>query len=117
MVTGTLRTREGSLVCARCEVAETPWRRMKGLLGRRGLAADEGLLFRPGGSIHTAFMRFPIDVVFCDRSLSVLKVARNVRPWRAAGARRARIVVELAAGAAAQLEPGDGLVFELVPGV
>lgn len=109
---GVLRTSEGAVVCARCAVADTPLARMKGLLGRSSLAADEGLLIRPTGSIHMLFMRFAIDAVFCDRDLRVLEVVRGLRPWRLAGARGARVVVELAEGAAAGLEPGDRLVLE-----
>ena len=71
---------------------------MKGLLGRSALDPDEGLLLRPAGSVHTAFMRFPIDVVFLDGAMQVLRVEPNVRPWRVAGQRRARAVLELAAG-------------------
>jgi uncharacterized protein len=70
---------------------------MRGLLGRRGLESGEGLLLRPSGSVHTFFMRFPIDVVFLSRDGEVLKIARGLSPWRAAGARRAKAVLELAA--------------------
>jgi len=71
---------------------------MKGLLGRRSLARGEGLLLRPAGSVHTAFMRFPIDVVFLDKDMTVLHVAPAVRPWRAAMTRGAKLVLELPAG-------------------
>ncbi|MBV8396550.1 MAG: DUF192 domain-containing protein [Actinobacteria bacterium] len=107
-----LRTASGRVVCARCEVAATPLRRMRGLLGRSGLAPDEGMLFRPAGSIHTLFMRFAIDVVFCDRELRVLKVVPALRPWRTAAQRGAKVVVELAPGAAAGLEPGEKLTLD-----
>jgi uncharacterized protein len=93
-------TCDGKRVCARCAVARTPLRRMKGLLGRAGLAADEGLLLEPASAVHTWFMRFPIDVVFLDRDLLVLRVAEEVRPWRFASARGARSVLELPAGTA-----------------
>jgi uncharacterized membrane protein (UPF0127 family) len=92
---------DGTVVCERCTVAVTPFRRMKGLLGRRELPPGEGLLMRPTSSIHTFFMRFPIDVVFLDRDLVVRKVASGVKPWRLVVARRARSVLELAAGEAA----------------
>ena len=107
-------TRDGDPVCPRCVVARTPLRRMKGLLGRRGLGEDEGLLLQPASSIHTLFMRFPIDVVFLDRELRVLRVAEGVRPWRFAAARGARAVLELPAGAAARsaLSAGQQLVLE-----
>jgi len=58
------------------------------------------LLLRPAGSIHMFFMRFAIDAVFLSRDGEVLKVAPNVRPWRTAGARGAKVVIELPAGEA-----------------
>ena len=90
------------VVCERCLVADSALRRMRGLLGRRGLASGEGLLLRPASSVHTFFMLFPIDVVFLDRHGVVLKVAEAVPPWRAVACRGAKAVVELAAGEAAR---------------
>jgi uncharacterized membrane protein (UPF0127 family) len=85
---------------------------MRGLLGRRSLAADEGLLIRPAGSIHMLFMRFAIDAVFCDRDLRVVAIRRGLRPWRFAAAKGAHVVVELAEGAAAGVDVGDRLSIE-----
>jgi uncharacterized membrane protein (UPF0127 family) len=87
---------------------------MRGLLGRTGLESGEGLLLRPCGSVHTLFMRFAIDVVFCDRDLAVLAVRPDVRPWRTAGARGAKVTLELAAGEAARrgIAPGVQLRLE-----
>jgi uncharacterized membrane protein (UPF0127 family) len=76
--------------------------RTRGLLGRRSLEPGEGLLLRPAGSVHTMFMRFPIDVVFLDEELRVLAVAEAVRPWRVKARRGARAVLELGAGEAAR---------------
>ena len=89
---------DGADVCERCLVATGALERMRGLLGRTELASDEGILLRPASSIHTAFMRFPIDVVFLDGSLTVLKVVPALGPWRTATRLRARSVLELAAG-------------------
>jgi uncharacterized membrane protein (UPF0127 family) len=85
---------------------------MRGLLGRSSLPADEGLLIRPAGSIHMLFMRFAIDAVFCDRDLRVVAIRRELRPWRFAAARGARVVVELPTGGASALAVGDRLVVE-----
>jgi uncharacterized protein len=106
-----LETGDGRTVCERCVRAESPLRRMRGLLGRSSLAPDEGILLRPAGSIHTAFMRFPIDAVFVDGDGRVLKVVDSIPPWRTAGAKGAKAVVELPAGAAAnaRLAPGEQL--------
>lgn len=85
-------------VCERVVLADRPLARMRGLLGRRALPQGEGLLLRPAGSIHTAFMRFPIDAVFLDAELRVVRIASDLPPWRAAAARGARAVLEVAAG-------------------
>jgi uncharacterized membrane protein (UPF0127 family) len=86
------------VICERCFVADTARMRMRGLLGRDGLDHGEGLLLQPAGSIHTFFMRFPIDAVFLDRGLRVVGLARNLAPWRMAARRHAHSVLELAAG-------------------
>jgi uncharacterized membrane protein (UPF0127 family) len=91
---------DGTVVCERCLLAETPLARLRGLLGRSGLSSGEGLLLRPAGSVHTAFMKFTIDVVFLDRDLRVVKVVPELVPWRTAGCRGARAVLELPAGEA-----------------
>ena len=104
----------GRVVCARCRIADKPWLRLRGLLGRSGLAPDEGMLFRPTGSIHMFFMRFPIDAVFCDGDLRVLDVVRDLQPWKTAGRKGAKVVVELPVEGAAGLAPGDRLVLATI---
>jgi uncharacterized protein len=107
---------DGSVVCDRCAVAETPLRRMRGLLGRHELEPGEGLLIRPTSSIHMFFMRFPIDAVFLDGQLVVLKVVPGLEPWRVAFARGAKSVVELSAGETERrgVSVGARLVLEAV---
>ena len=110
---GTIRVfgRDGQVVCAHCDLADRPLSRLRGLLGRASLGPGEGMLIRPSWSIHTAFMRFPIDVVFLDRELTVVAVRARVGPWRAATKLRAHSVLELAAGECERLriEVGDRL--------
>jgi uncharacterized membrane protein (UPF0127 family) len=106
-----LRRPDGSVVCERCTVADTPLSRSRGLLGKTGLEPGEGLLLRPASSIHMFFMRFPIDAVFLDRDLVVRKVVADLKPWRVAFGRGSKSVLELPAGEADQrgLQPGDRL--------
>jgi uncharacterized protein len=102
---------DGRVVCERLLVATRPFTRMRGLLGRRSLGQDEGILLRPAGSIHTFFMRFAIDAVFLDRDLVVVGIEPELGAWRLAGRRGAKSVVELAAGECARrgLVVGDRL--------
>jgi uncharacterized membrane protein (UPF0127 family) len=92
------RTRGDSVVCARTEVADTFWRRLRGLQGRATLEPGDGMLFRREGSIHSAFMRFRFDAVFMDREMRVIALAERIPPWRTRAARGARNILELAAG-------------------
>ena len=91
---------DGAIACERCTVADRMLPRMRGLLGRTGLPVGEEMLIRPAPSIHTFFMRFPIDVVFLSRQGEVLKIAEHVAPWRARSCRHSYAVLELAAGEA-----------------
>src|SRR5215210_6594894 len=107
----TIANLDGPVVCEHCVLAESPLRRMRGLLGRRELDSGHGILIRPAPAIHTWFMRFAIDAIFLDRDLNVLSVRPELRPWRTAGQRGARAVLELPAGEAERrgIEPGDKL--------
>jgi uncharacterized membrane protein (UPF0127 family) len=110
----TVRTSGGAVVCDACLIADGPWLRMKGLLGRSDLPDGEGILLRPASSIHMAFMRFPIDAVFLARDLTVLKVVRDLAPWRMASRRRAHAVLELPAGTCARsgVREDDQLILD-----
>ena len=71
------------------------------------------MVLRPAWNVHTAFMRFPIDVVFLDSDQVVVRLERDVGPWRTASCRGAREVVELAAGECERrgLEVGDRVAW------
>jgi uncharacterized protein len=104
-------TRNGERVCPRCHVARTVVRRVKGLVGWRSLSKDEGFLLESASVVHTWFHSFPVDLVFLDRELRVLRLDEHVGPWRIAARRGARAVLQLPAGAVARcgLRVGDVL--------
>ena len=62
----------------------------------------QGLFIEPTWSVHTWFMRFPIDVVFLDGDGRVLRIVEAMPPWRMAARRGARVALELPAGGAAR---------------
>ncbi|MCZ7590600.1 MAG: DUF192 domain-containing protein [Gaiella sp.] len=94
----TLRREDGRVVAESVTVADSTGRRLRGLLGKKDLPSGHGVLLRPAWSIHTAFMRFPIDVVFLDADQIVVKVVPSLQPFHTASCRGAREVVELRAG-------------------
>jgi uncharacterized protein len=99
----------GGSVCEHCGIAETPLTRLRGLLGKTRLRSGEGLLIRQTSAVHTFFMRFPIDVVFLDQELVVVDVEADLQPWRVAGRRGAKAVLELPAGESRRqrIRPGE----------
>ncbi|NWF78537.1 MAG: DUF192 domain-containing protein [Chloroflexi bacterium] len=117
MVLQVLNTTRGSVLAARCGEARSFLARGRGLMGRPALAAGEGLLIEPCSSVHSFFMRFPIDVVFADRQHRVVGLTEAMAPNRPyAGAWGARYVVELPAGtiAATGTRLGDVLRIEAI---
>ena len=93
------------------ELAVTRRARNRGLLGRDGLGPSAAIILAPCTAVHTAFMRFAIDVLFLDRDGCAVKIVANVAPWRSALAARAYAVVEMAAGSAHKhgVQVGDRL--------
>jgi uncharacterized membrane protein (UPF0127 family) len=88
--------------------ANTFVRRLAGLLFLAPLQGGEGLLLVPCASVHTAFMRYAIDVVFLDRAGVIQKVVPTLKPWRVAACAGAYQTLELAAGRAAALRMSPG---------
>lgn len=104
----------GCVLAEQCHLANTFVRRFLGLMGRASLAPGEGLLIYPGASIHTFFMRFPIDVLFLNRHNQVVGMRLAMPPNRPyAGARSAHYIIELPPHSLAPTgtRPGDQLVF------
>ncbi|HUT43415.1 MAG TPA: DUF192 domain-containing protein [Desulfobacterales bacterium] len=83
----------------RISKAVTFFQRTRGLLGRKEIQKGEGLYIPACRSIHTFFMRFPIDVVFIDNNNRITRVVPSLLPFRIAfGPRKTAGVLELSAG-------------------
>lgn len=72
----------GELVATNVQVADNAYLRVMGLMFKKNMNGMGGLLLDPCNSIHTFFMRFPIDVVFISRDNKVINVQRSLAPWR-----------------------------------
>jgi uncharacterized protein len=103
--------RTGRPLAVSLEAAFDSEARRKGLLGRAGLPEGSALIIAPSNSIHTFFMRFPIDVVFASRDGEVLKICPAMGAWRLTATLRGFAAIELAAGTASRagLQVGDRL--------
>lgn len=94
------------------EVAGSLWAQSVGLMGREVFEAGAGLLIPHCSAIHTAFVRFPIDVIFLDKHLTAVRLVPALAPWRIVGfVRGAKSVVELPAGTLRQKQIVVGQQF------
>ena len=105
----------GTVLASSLEVADSGPARNKGLLNRDGLEPGGGLWIIPCQSVHTFFMRFPIDLVYLDARKRVRKVRSAVGARRISLCLTAQSVIELPAGTIqeTQTQRGDTLVIEL----
>lgn len=90
----------GEICGVKVIVADTFFRRLRGLIGRAGLPKGAGMLITRCRSIHTLFMRFAIDAVFLDADFEPVKRVDRIPPWRFCvwGGPRARHVLEVQSG-------------------
>jgi len=93
-------------------LADTFPKRIQGLLGRKELKTGQALIIWPCNSIHTYFMRFPIDVLFVNKDNQVVSVIPSLKPYRLSPIYlKSCFVVELPSGSikSTLTSPGDQL--------
>lgn len=99
------------------EKADTFFKRLRGLIGRKNLPPNHGLFIAPCNSIHMMFMQFAIDAVFIDKNFVIKKIARRLKTWTGFSfCFGAWGVVEISAGEAARLnlQVGQKLEVEII---
>jgi len=118
-----LKTDKG-LTSFQVEIADSEMEREYGLMCRRSLAPDRGMLFLFSREAPQMFwMRntlIPLDIIYIGANGRVVSISRNVQPLDESGAPSAgpaKFVLEIAAGRAAQLGllPGDRVLHRALP--
>ncbi|GGK65822.1 DUF192 domain-containing protein [Amphritea balenae] len=80
----------------------------------RPLKRGQGLLFIPGGSVHTWFMKQSLDIVFLSAKGSILRQRENIPPWRwVLAPHKTRFTLELMPGTIKELQLKEGECFDL----
>jgi uncharacterized protein len=101
---------KGTVLADEAVVASAFFKRLKGLLGKKNLSPGEALVIKPCNSIHTFFMRFPIDALFVDKNNKIVAAALCLPPFRISKIYfTAAYVIELPAGSLKtnQISVGD----------
>ena len=95
--------------------ANTPVKRLKGLLGNQSLLDGQALIIKPCNCVHTLFMRFSIDILFVDKNNKVIKAREQLVPFRFSKLYwKSQIVVELPCGKLKSTQTQDGDSLQLL---
>ncbi|WP_340099943.1 DUF192 domain-containing protein [Salinibaculum salinum] len=123
-VLGSDETPTDRTLASTVELADSTLSQAKGLMFRSSIPDDFALVMEVGGDgglfsltsgpprqfVHMLFMRFPIDVLWLDGD-RVVETAR-LSPWTGIGVAKADRIIELPAGAADGVNPGDTVRVE-----
>ena len=94
--------------------ADTPFTRLKGLIGKLKLRVDEGLWVVPSCGIHTVGVLFPLDLIYLDENHHVIHVIEHFPRFSISPLKpRASSVLELPTHTifSSQTQPGDQLII------
>lgn len=64
------------------KIADSPLKRLTGLLNRTGLEEGEALLVIPCNCIHSFGMRFDFDAIFLDKNNKVVHLTKEMKPCK-----------------------------------
>jgi len=106
------------LLADQAEFARSFWSRGRGLMGRTTLPQGYALIIYPEWSIHTFFMRIPIDVLFVGRDHHVVGLCEMMppnRPFAGVAPWRGHYVIELPAGVIGTTGTGIGDQLVITP--
>lgn len=101
--------RTNQLISSNVEMANTYFKRLKGLMFKRSIPSDFSLIITPCNSIHMFFMRFPLDILFVNKENQVVGVSSRIKPWRLSKIYfKAHYVIEMNAGTIERLNISKG---------
>ena len=104
-----------TIIADKAVMADSVFKRVAGLLGKREFVYGQALVLKPCNSVHTYFMLFPIDLIFVNKNNTVVKTITRLKPFRLSPiCLKSRFVIELPPGAVkiTSTVPGDQLTLE-----
>ena len=104
---------KNTLISQKAKIADNFFKRLIGLMFRKSIDKEEVLVFKRAPSIHTFFMRFPIDIVFLDKEMRIIRICRTVKPWRAVFCQGSLFTLEFSSSGAFEKSLELGNVLEL----
>ncbi|MBP7088852.1 MAG: DUF192 domain-containing protein [Candidatus Omnitrophica bacterium] len=103
------------LISPKAKIADDFFKRLIGLMFKKFMDKEEVLIFKHASSIHTCFMRFPIDIVFLNKEMRIIRICKAVKPWRAVFCPGSLFTLEFPSPAACGKSLELGNILELSP--
>jgi Uncharacterized conserved protein len=102
------------IVCDKVIIANSFFKRLKGLMFTKELPSDSSMYICPCNQIHMFFMNYNIDVLYVDKNNMVIAVDENMKPGiMGKKVKGAAAVVELQAGKVKESNIKVGQVLEI----
>ena len=113
--TKLIQTETNQIVVENLKIATGLFSRAIGLLGKRSINSDFGIMFPKCRSIHTHFMMFPIDIIFVDDKNCITELFESLKPWKVliSKNKESSHIIEMAAGTIKRLNLTIGSQLEL----
>lgn len=91
-------------------------KRLKGLMFDKRLKSQSGVHIKPCPSIHTFFMKFPIDIIYIDKEMRIVGLEQSLDPGKF-GKRFKNVhsVIELETGRILELGITVGQTLKIQP--
>lgn len=81
-----IHKKSDDILAENVEVADSFWKRFRGLMLRKNFEKGDALLFKfpeeRKFGIHTFFLFFYIDLIYLDEDLKVLEIKKDLPPFR-----------------------------------
>jgi uncharacterized membrane protein (UPF0127 family) len=97
------------------QVANTFFKRLVGLMFKKSIGPEYALIFYNATSIHTFFMRFPIDIIFLDKNNQIIRISQALKPWRMVFCSHSKVTIELPAHKTKENSSKVGDFLEILP--
>ncbi|HHU33076.1 MAG: DUF192 domain-containing protein [Zhaonellaceae bacterium] len=109
-----LNSSKNTVIAKQVKIASTFSQKLRGLMFYKELPPDNCLVIKNCNSIHTCFMRFPLDIIFINKENAVVHLLHGIKPFRCSPVvKEACTVVEIVSGQIirSHTEVGDTLSF------
>lgn len=108
---------DGNVIANRIKISNKFFKRMIGLLFKKKIEYNEGLLIYPCKQVHTFWMNFDIDVLFLSKTGEILHIEKSMLPGNVSKyIRNCHQVLELKGGTAVKkgIIEGKRVAFDIV---